>query len=80
MPGGDGTGPWWAQGGDRGWWPRRRFYCRRFWLSQLYSGYAPAPAPLEPIRAGDEKQYLEQEKAYLESELKAIEARIKELK
>ncbi len=73
MPGGDGTGPWWAQG--RGWGclgSRRGFYWRRFLDEQTF----------EPITLTKEEQkkILEQEKTDLELELKRIDEKIKELK
>jgi hypothetical protein len=72
MPGGDGTGPWWAQGRDWRCFGRRGFYWRRFLDESTF----------EPITLTKEEQkkILEQEKTDLELELKRIDEKIKELK
>jgi len=70
MPGGDGTGPWWAQGRD--WWCRRRYrsFPRGFYRYPMQPAY---PVESISLTKEEQKKILEEEKKDLELEIKAIQ-------
>jgi len=66
MPGGDGTGPWWAQG---------RWNCWRGRMGRGFGrGFSPYPV-MQPTKE-ELKAYAEE----LKAELSVVEKRIKEVK
>ena len=67
MPGGDGTGPWWAGG---------RWGCRRGFGPGFGRGFGRGFGP----GFGPRQLTKEEEKKMLEDELKAIKQRLDELK